>query len=239
MRWKSTAPKKKQTLLLIGLGATGILALVVQFLVIPAGSELNYQRAEARLRNERIRKAENELKSETQDREKHQEVSKSLRALLDTSPPDLNPNLWVTERVYQIARYTGFAMDSLQELATSTPAWLQAPRGKAATDSGLEGGAPEEAPDRPVVKSAPKAPKFRFGPYRAQATGTSDYETLKQFFEELEKAFPLVAVQNLTITLGATPDRQTVGFTIEWPRDTGPQQDRPSESAAPRGAGKP
>jgi hypothetical protein len=233
MRWKGTSPKKKQTLLLTGLGIAGIVALVVQFVVIPAGSELGYQREEARLRNGRIRQAENELKSEAKDRAKNQEMARTLQVLLDTLPPDTNPNLWVTERVYQIARHTGFSMDSLQEVATALPSWLQVPKGKIEADVETDGVGPEGGAPQPAApKAAPKTPRFRFGPYRAQATGTSDYETLKQFFEELEKAFPLMAVQNLTVTVGTGPDRQAVGFTIEWPRDTGPQQERPPASGA-------
>lgn len=238
MRRESTAPKKKrQTLLLVGLGCAGLVAIVVQFVVIPAGSELGYQKQESRIRGDRIRQAESELKSESKDRAGHEKMAGTLQALLDTLPPDINPNLWVTEHVYRIARQSGFSLDSLQEIATSTPNWLQAPK-EGASEAGRETeeiAQKENAPRSPAPKAAPKVARFRFGPYRAQATGTAEYETLKIFFEELEKAFPLMAVQNLTITVGTVPDRQAIAFTLEWPRDTGPGQDRPSAAVVENG----
>jgi hypothetical protein len=231
MSLKNIPPKKRQTLLLAGLGVAGAVAILVQFALIPALAGLKSKKEASAHQRTRIQQAETHLKRETQDREQNAAAIRKLRDLLVTVPPETNSNLWVTEQVYRIARISGFTVDSLQETSVPPPAWLQVPKAKpAASDPGKDPSEQEdnaESPESGAAKPPPRSSRYRFGPYRAQGTGVCDYETLKRFFEKLEEEFPLLAVQSLTITVGSEPDRQTVGFTLEWPTYQGIPDGRP------------
>ena len=66
----------------------------------------------------------------------------------------------------------------------------------------------------PVPKKLPRQLHAR-QPIRISAVGS--YQAAVSFLLRLEKEFPLVALEALTITAQANPDRQHVEFILEWP----------------------
>ena len=243
MKWTSMSKKKQQALLIWGLAVTGGVALLIQFALIPALIVRRETLAKASSLRAEIRQTEADLKGETASRANHVESVSHLRQYLQTIPPRSNPFLWVTEQLYRMARSSEFSIDSLQEETVSTPSWIQIQKVKAAAapqDSGMsEENVGEANSDSAVPDQVSNGQNRRFGPYRAQITGTADYEGLKRFLRTLEAEHPLAAIHSLDVTVGSNPDRQSICMTIEWPRYLGPDDAQPLGMGAPRKAKKP
>lgn len=112
-------------------------------------------------------------------------------------------------------------------LAAYRPALLEpllestAMRAKSLVDAlavgcGLSGMEYEALPaiDLPVFGAAPKR-RFARGPVKVTCVGT--YQAAVSFLRCVEREFPLVALQSLTVTARANPDAQQVVLVLEWP----------------------
>lgn len=85
-----------------------------------------------------------------------------------------------------------------------------------AVSCGLVGMEYEALPaiDLPIVGTAPKQ-RFARCPIRITCSGT--YQAAVSFLRCVEREFPLVALEALTVTARANPDAQQIVFVLEWP----------------------
>lgn len=68
--------------------------------------------------------------------------------------------------------------------------------------------------DLPIFGTAPKQ-RFARCPVRISCTGT--YQAAVSFLRCVEREFPLVALEALTVTARANPDAQQIVLVLEWP----------------------
>jgi len=118
------------------------------------------------------------------------------------------------------ARLAAYEKELIEPLLEST-----AMRAKALVDSLAAGcgliGAEYEALTPyalPIIGPAP-ARQFVRCPIRITCRGS--YQSAVSFVRCVEKRFPLVTLQSLSITAGADPDLQLVTATFEWPMKKG------------------
>jgi hypothetical protein len=156
----------------------------------------------------------------------------TLRTLFTQNlPPEDNPFLWATERVYRYAREHHVAVESITELRQAVPAWVAA--STAAPAGGDDDDA--EARRRPVPRAppgaAPRKPEpppadegRHFSPYTVQVKLRCAYPDLLALVAAIERDNPYASVSSLSVVADeSSPEQQSVlRLSIEWPRHVGP-----------------
>ena len=221
MKWAEMSKKKRDLLVIQLVAGVGLVAAAVVFGVRPflAGRQA---RAEALHQLEgQIAEAERLVKRDAALESERAEIARALTdALHSQLPPEDNPFLWATTRIYDFARRSHLTVESVNEVVFTPPEWIRKAEPKKKARGAADDG--EAGPEAPGPEK--KSPFYRrFAPFRVQLALQGDFRDLVVFLRLLEDDNPWMAIPTMTVNSDdLKPAVQIIHMELEWPRHVGP-----------------
>ena len=119
-----------------------------------------------------------------------------------------------------VARLTDYEAQMLEPLLESTAMRAKALVDPLAVGCGLVGAEYEAEPPIPLPIRGTAAPE-QYMRCPVKITCRASYQAAVSFIRCVEKRFPLVALEALTVSAGSDPDLQQVSLILEWPMRKG------------------